>query len=159
MSAAQASVDEIIRATTSGGQRRFHICGAEVFHGCLFCEAEFPQTEDGWKEKRRHEYERHGQGEVFEWHELHGKRLEIAIVGIHDPSILYENDDMAFDIYGRDDAGQVYLLARDCRRYSGRAGGWKWRNNSHVSALLNSGTDTPNAAASPLGGSRSTDAK
>ena len=143
----QATAWRIIKATTTGGQRRFHIRGREVFHGCLFCEAEFPQTDEGWQAKRDHEYAAHGQAGTFDWRELHGKRLEIAVVGTEDDAHLLETGPRSqFDIYGRDEQGQVYLLAEGCGRWTGHAGGWKWRNSPHVSALLNSGDDMPNVA-------------
>lgn len=153
----RASFHNILEATTNHGWQRFVGRGTEVFHACLRCGAEFPQTDDGWKAKRQHEYEKHGQAELFDWRDLHGKRLEIAVVETDDTGHWESEPHSEFDIYGRDETGTVYHLAT-ANRWRGSYGGWKWRNGRDL-PLLNSPQNMPSGAASPSNGSSSTGGK
>ena len=141
----KASFHNILMATTNDRQR-FVGRGDEIFHACLRCDATFPQTDDGWEAKRQHEYEKHGTAQVFDWRDLHGKRLEIAVVETDDP-VPFPSLQVAFDIYGRDETGTVYHLAT-ANRWHGGSGGWKWRNGRDL-PLLDLLRNTPNEAALP----------
>lgn len=117
---------DLIQATTSGGRCRFCFRDGVTLRVCLFCDAEFEQTDDGFALFKQHEFE-HGAGTLFDWSELDGKALRLIVVPYEtELRALYSSE---ADLYAvDDDAGVVYHLSHEyVSSWQEKAGGWKWK--------------------------------
>jgi hypothetical protein len=114
------SFHDLLGATCHAGTLRLSIRGTDVMRLCLACDAEFDQTDEGWKALRDHEME-HGSAATEDAMNLDGKSLRIVVV--KQPAY-YSGGYESAEIWGVDDeCGVVYYLSDS--HSQGRC--WKWK--------------------------------
>lgn len=77
----------------------------ETWQRCLLCGATFPQSDEGFADMERHDFDAHEKPVHYDYHDLHGMEVTIAVVERE------EEDSITRHLYGRK-SRQIELLAR-----------------------------------------------
>lgn len=128
----------LLEATSPGdiGTIGISIRGSEVLRRCLICNATFEQTDEGFASLRDHEFEVHEGARHFDWSELHGKTVTIAVVQ-REGETYSAGKYIDKELMARDEDGVYYLLPRpDGQGWGSPGGGFKWKPRAAESNLL-----------------------
>lgn len=123
-----------ISERTGGNRQGFVLRGSEILCRCLHCDAEFPQTDDGWRTLKQHGFEFHEQLVHFDWTELHGQEVTIAVVQRKDDPTILDPSGLQTELIARTKDGVVYFLPFSYYD-RGDAGGFKCKPKSQESSL------------------------